>query len=90
MGVKPLSRWARGPERSTGIDPAKGLARDAQGVSLSLTLTERVCMSRWARGPERSTGIDPAKGLARDAQAAGLATSLAERASSHVVCRGLT
>jgi hypothetical protein len=32
MGVRLLSRWARGPMPSMGIDPAKRLACDIEGA----------------------------------------------------------
>jgi hypothetical protein len=79
MGVKPLSRWARGPERSLGIDPARRLARDAQAFGSSAELSERARMSRWARGPAFA-GIDPAKRPARDSQVAGQVFERSERA----------
>jgi hypothetical protein len=41
MGVRLLSRWARGPALTGGS--AKRPARDAQWVSLSPTLAERAC-----------------------------------------------
>jgi len=41
MGVKLSSRWARGPVRSTGIDPARRLARDAQTPRPAEVLAER-------------------------------------------------
>ena len=71
MGVRPLSRWARGPARSAGIDPAKRPARDTQVVVSAVGFAERANLSRWARGPARSAGIDPAKRPARDTQALG-------------------
>jgi hypothetical protein len=80
MGVRLLSRWARGPVRSMGIDPAKRPARDAQVAGHVFELSERARMSRWARGPVRSMGIDPAKRPACDAQVAGHVFELSERA----------
>jgi len=50
MGVKPLSRWARGPERSTGIDPAKRPVRDAQAAGLATSLAERASSHVVCRG----------------------------------------
>jgi hypothetical protein len=66
MGVRLLSRWARGPA-AAGIDPAKRPAGGAKGLSLSLTSKEPALLSRWARGPA-AAGIDPAKGPAGDAK----------------------
>jgi hypothetical protein len=43
MGVKPLSRWARGPVCSMGIDPARRLARDALAAGLPQVLAARAC-----------------------------------------------
>ena len=68
MGVRLLSRRARGPVRSMGIDPAKRPARDAQVVDHSCALAERARMSRRARGPVRSMGIDPANRPVRGVQ----------------------
>jgi hypothetical protein len=48
MGVRILSRWARGPMNGMGIDPAKRPARDGRGVGLLRTLTERARVSRRA------------------------------------------
>ena len=41
MGVRLLSRWARGPMRSVGIDPVKMPARDMRTVDQLLTFMER-------------------------------------------------
>ena len=51
MGVRLLSRWARGPA-SAGIDPAKKPVRDAQRVVLSLTLAERAWVTSLAKEVE--------------------------------------
>jgi hypothetical protein len=51
MGVRFLSRWARGPAFA-GIDPAKRPARDAHEVGLSLTLAERARVSRCTEEAE--------------------------------------
>ena len=70
MGVRLLSRWARAPMLSMGIDPAKRPARDARKPGMSLALAERTRVSRWARAPMLSMGIDPEKRPARDIEGA--------------------
>jgi len=41
MGVRLLSRRARGPVRRMGIDPVERHARDAQSVGHAAILSER-------------------------------------------------
>jgi hypothetical protein len=61
MGLTFLSRWARGPMPSMGIDPARKCARDTMVFNSGLFGAERAGVSRWARGPMPSMGIDPAR-----------------------------
>jgi len=78
MGVRLLSRWARGPAFA-GIDPVKKPARDPRVAGQALELSERARMSRWARGPAFA-GIDPVEKPARDPRGLTPATGSTERA----------
>ena len=80
MGVRLWSRWARGPVRSMGIDPAKRPARDTQVVSPIDSFSERAFWSRWARHPVLGMGINTAEKRARDMRATSILWLVTEQA----------
>jgi hypothetical protein len=51
MGVRLWSRWARGPVRSAGIDPAQKPVRDAQAARTNADLSERDVFEPQGEGP---------------------------------------